>query len=291
MRAFWTVILLLAFLTAGLFGVAAFRQHRAARDELARANAAAAEAKALALAASIEASKKQQQAATPAPAAPGSPASPSAALPQTPPSPSVHVQKPATITPSPGSAPPTTKAKTLPALLPPTLAPAKIGEYDVMGAALVQRTEEGLAFGDILIKGEGTQDNPYIVPWDALVSAEDVFDPTNHSLRIPEVVAMVHDKFVRLDGYVSFPLMTNQPKELLAMLNMWDGCCIGVPPTPYDAVEVQLKQAVTGDARYAVSGRVTGKFTVKPYVVKNWLVGLYVMEQAEFTPSEDGEGT
>ncbi len=160
-----------------------------------------------------------------------------------------------------------------------------------MGAAMVTRTEDGVAFGDIVIKGEGTQASPYIVPWDALVSAEAVFDPTNNSLRIPEVVAILQDKYVRLDGYVSFPLMTTQPKELLAMLNMWDGCCIGVPPTPYDAVEVQLSKAITGDARYAVSGRVTGKFSVKPYVVKSWLVGLYVMEQAEFTPAQDEAGT
>ena len=146
-------------------------------------------------------------------------------------------------------------------------------------------------FGDITIKGEGTETSPYVVPWDALIRAEEQFDPSRNSLRIPEFVAILHDKWVRLDGYVSFPLMTNQPKELLAMLNMWDGCCIGVPPTPYDAVEVHLKKAITGDERFSVSGRVTGRFSVKPYVVKSWLVGMYVMEDADFAPSEDGEGT
>ncbi|HEX2838263.1 MAG TPA: hypothetical protein VHN77_09080 [Phycisphaerales bacterium] len=323
MKVFWAIILLLVLATAALFVGTAYRQHAQAEAQAAKARAdaeaarARAENEALKIAEAIESAKlgvhppdgapnvvpKAAADATPA-ATPGavtdaqmreafvSPiSSPEATV-----KPLIHAPKPATIDPAPATtaAAPAAAAKPKPAapLVAPTLSPAKIGEYDVMGAALIERTEDGaLVFGDITIKGEGTEASPYVVPWDALIRAEEQFDPSRNSLRIPEFVAILHDKWVRLDGYVSFPLMTNQPKELLAMLNMWDGCCIGVPPTPYDAVEVHLKKAITGDERFSVSGRVTGRFSVKPYVVKSWLVGMYVMEDADFAPSEDDEGT
>ena len=37
--------------------------------------------------------------------------------------------------------------------------------------------------------------------------------------------------------------MAESADASLMMLNQWDGCCIGVPPTPYDAIEVKLKEA------------------------------------------------
>lgn len=323
MKVFWAIILLLVLATTALFVGTAYRQRAQAEAQAAKARAdadaarAKAENEALKVAEAIESAKlgvhppdgapkivpKATAEATPA-------ATPETVTdaqmreafvspitsPEAPVKPLSHAPKPATIEPAPATAaaapPAAAKPKPAAPLIPPTLSPAKIGEYDVMGAALIERTEDGdLVFGDITIKGEGTETSPYVVPWDALIRAEEEFDPSRNSLRIPEFVAILHDKWVRLDGYVSFPLMTNQPKELLAMLNMWDGCCIGVPPTPYDAVEVHLKKALTGDERFSVSGRVTGRFSVKPYVVKSWLVGMYVMEDADFAPSEDGEGT
>ena len=180
-----------------------------------------------------------------------------------------------------------------PPLIPPSLAPAKIDIYDVQGASMIERTDDGALIIDskYTLKGSGTQVDPFVVPWDLLVSVQDDFDPGRSALRIPERVALLQDKWVRLEGYVSFPLMSNEPSELLAMLNMWDGCCIGVPPSPYDAVEVRLKRPVTGDDVYATGGSITGRFSVKPYVVKSWLVGMFMMDDAEFKVSEDGAGT
>ncbi len=319
MKVFWAIILLLVLATAALFVGTAYRQRAQAEEQAAKARADAdaarerAENEAMKVSEAIESQRLgvhppdgapkvvPTQPALPATkdgpesvaavinpgGVPGTVAHPPSQTPGLTPG---HTPKPATIEPPKPAHTATTKSP--PPLVPPTLSPAKIGEYDVMGAALIERTEDGaLAFGDITIKGEGTETSPYVVPWDALIRAEEQFDPSRNSLRIPEFVAILHDKWVRLDGYVSFPLMTNQPKELLAMLNMWDGCCIGVPPTPYDAVEVHLKKSITGDERFSVSGRVTGRFSVKPYVVKSWLVGMYVMEDADFAPSEDGEGT
>lgn len=323
MKVFWAILLLLVLATTALFVGTAYRQHAQAEAQTAKARAdadaarARAENEALKVAEAIESQKLGVHPPDGAPKIVPKPVEDATPVttpetvtdaqlreafvsPITAPDAAVkalsHAPKPATVEPAPaaGTAAPAEAAKPKPAapLIPPTLGPAKLGEYDVMGAAIIERTEDGaLVFGDVTIKGEGTETSPYVVPWDALIRAEEQFDPSRNSLRIPEFVAILHDKWVQLDGYVSFPLMTNQPKELLAMLNMWDGCCIGVPPTPYDAVEVHLKKALTGDERFSVSGRVTGRFSVKPYVVKSWLVGMYVMEDADFAPSEDGEGT
>ncbi len=31
-----------------------------------------------------------------------------------------------------------------------------------------------------------------------------------------------------------------EAKELMVMLNKWDGCCVGLPPTPFDSIEAAL---------------------------------------------------
>jgi hypothetical protein len=146
-----------------------------------------------------------------------------------------------------------------------------------------------LVDGRYTIKGDGSEANPFRVPWEMLVSANEVFDPSKSLNKIPQRIAMLEGKHVRLTGYVAFPLMVQRPRELLSMLNQWDGCCIGVPPTPYDAVEVKLKKAVGNKERFANAGMVQGVFRTEPYVVKNWLVGLYVLADASFTPVDAGE--
>jgi hypothetical protein len=82
--------------------------------------------------------------------------------------------------------------------------------------------------------------------------------------------------------------MAETQDECLSMMNQWDGCCIGVPPTPYDAVEVRLKDPATGSARLTSYGTVKGKFKVDPHLVGGWLVGLYVMDSAEMKPQSYG---
>jgi hypothetical protein len=98
--------------------------------------------------------------------------------------------------------------------------------------------------------------------------------------------------YVTITGYVAFPLYVAEPKEVLCMLNQWDGCCIGVPPTPYDAIEVKLKDAATKEQRMTTFGTVNGKMFVKPYLVGDWLVGLYLMEEASMgKPKPSNAGT
>ena len=99
--------------------------------------------------------------------------------------------------------------------------------------------------------------------------------------KLPARIAFLSGKHVRISGYLAFPLIAPTASECLVMLNQWDGCCIGVPPTPYDAVEVKLGISMKGWKKHTLNfGAVSGVFKVEPYLVENWLVGLYMLEGA-----------
>jgi hypothetical protein len=173
----------------------------------------------------------------------------------------------------------------------PSHGPEKIENFEVL-AGLFEQQDDGsvLVDGKYVLRGEGTRMKPYIVRWNMLAATELDFDPSKGKRGIPERMAMLHDKFVRIEGYCAFPLMISSPREVLVMLNPWDGCCIGVPPTPYDSVEVKLREAVKGDARFASQASVEGRFLVKPYLVNNWLVSLYTVEEGKFKALDIGPG-
>lgn len=158
------------------------------------------------------------------------------------------------------------------------------------GTIAAQENGTVLIDGKHAIRGKGTAESPYEISWDLLTTAEHTFNPRGGSRKIPEGIAMLDGKVVRIKGFVAFPLYVQEPTEVLAMLNQWDGCCIGVPPTPYDAIEVRLAKPVKGNDRFANSGVVEGTFGVKPYVTGNWLVGLYVVDGAALKPDGFGSG-
>lgn len=142
------------------------------------------------------------------------------------------------------------------------------------------------------LKGKGTLEDPFIITWDQLTSASEVYDPRKGQKKIPDSVQMLDGQYVSITGYVAFPIYVKEPKEMLSMLNQWDGCCIGIPPTPYDAIEVHLKDAATKEQRMATYGTVSGRLSVKPYLVGDWLVGLYVMDDAAVSkPKQGGSGS
>lgn len=145
-----------------------------------------------------------------------------------------------------------------------------------------------LVEGRFPITGEGTKESPYTVKWDYLLSAQEEYVPKDGKKDIPPRIKMLDGTWVRLTGYVAFPLMVQEADELLSMMNQWDGCCIGIPPTPYDAVEVKLITPITGRDRLATFGSVQGRFKVDPHLVGGWLVGLYVMDQATLKPEGYG---
>ena len=134
------------------------------------------------------------------------------------------------------------------------------------------------------LKGEGTQESPYEPSWEYLFSAADTYQPRLEEHEIPQRIALLNDKWVRVAGFTAFPLVTGETSEMLVMLNKWDGCCIGVPPTPFDAVEVRLTTPVARGPKHQITfGSVTGRMKVDPYLIENWLVGLYILEESTLT--------
>ncbi len=157
-----------------------------------------------------------------------------------------------------------------------------LGSAEVV-AGDIRRKSDGTLRADerFTIRGAGTVEDPFRVSWELLLSASETYQPRLNQNQIPQRIAILSGKRVRIEGYVAFPAFAFDPKELLMMLNQWDGCCIGVPPTPFDAIEVRLVEAPANRRRHGMAfGFVEGTLTVEPYLVDTWLVGLYVMDGA-----------
>jgi hypothetical protein len=152
----------------------------------------------------------------------------------------------------------------------------------------LEAQEDGstLVDGKYVMKGAGTKEDPYRVTWEMLLSAEETYRPRLGKKVIPDRLKMIDGKWIRISGYIAFPVMASSGDEMLMMLNQWDGCCIGVPPTPYDAIEVKLKTAAKGNERLRQSGTLSGKFKIDPYLVKDWLISLYVMDDGDLTDAK-----
>lgn len=136
-----------------------------------------------------------------------------------------------------------------------------------------------------VLAGSGTKEDPYAITWDYLTSVRQTYRPREGLKDIAAHVKMLDGKYVKIGGYLQFPLAASEPKELLVMLNQWDGCCIGVPPTPYDAIEVSLATPATRGEKFAVEGALVGQLKIDPYLVGDWLIGLYLIGDASLDVS------
>ena len=140
--------------------------------------------------------------------------------------------------------------------------------------------------GRFVLKGEGTKAKPYIVPWELLAATEEVYKPRKGLRKLPQRVTILHDKYIRITGFVAFPIQSVNPKECLVMLNEWDGCCIGVMPTPFDGIECRLATNASGRQRLAVHGTLEGRFLVDPYEDGGWVIGIFLLEDGVLTLSD-----
>ncbi len=167
--------------------------------------------------------------------------------------------------------------------------PESLRTLPIIPSSITRDAEGTLVYdGRFPIRGRGTPEDPYLVSWDLLVSANEEYEPRQEKAAIAERLALLDGRQVRIVGNIAFPLMMEQATELLVMMNPWDGCCIGIPPTPYDAVEVRLRDPVEGAIRFTTYAEVTGTIRVEPQLVGKWLVGLYVMDDATLTPKSSG---
>lgn len=135
---------------------------------------------------------------------------------------------------------------------------------------------------NIWVQGAGTQAEPYVLGWDALKAIERSYDPKNGKDTLPDWLDLLEGKVVQIEGNSLLPVVASSTRELLMMQNPWDGCCIGVPPTPYDAVEVTLNHEVDFGNAVVGFGSVQGTFYIDPYVVDGWVLGLYIIEDGTY---------
>ena len=158
----------------------------------------------------------------------------------------------------------------------------EIAQAQVIPSKFVRLADGSISIDDAwTITGEGSKETPYEITWEFLSSAQETYMPRLAEKKLPARIAFLSGKHVRISGYLAFPLIAPTESECLVMLNQWDGCCIGVPPTPYDAVEVKLGISMKGWKKHTLNfGAVSGVFKVEPYLVENWLVGLYMLEGA-----------
>lgn len=159
---------------------------------------------------------------------------------------------------------------------------ASIPDATIIAGSIVRGPKSLLLADDRFeIEGDGSRENPFRVSWELLISAGENYRPRVGDRGIPQRIAMLDGKWVAIDGYVAFPMLVGTTSEALVMLNRWDGCCIGVPPSPYDAIEVKLDRPVVRTQMHAIDyGEVVGILEVEPYLVDDWLVGLYLMDDA-----------
>lgn len=136
------------------------------------------------------------------------------------------------------------------------------------------------------VVGEGTIDLPFEVEWDTLRSVERTYNPKKGMDQLPDWLDLLDGKIVRIIGNTLVPVIATTTRELLVMKNPWDGCCIGVPPSPYDAIEVSLSHDVDFGSSAVGYGTVTGVFVLDPYVVDGWVLGLYMIDDATYRSGE-----
>lgn len=155
------------------------------------------------------------------------------------------------------------------------------------GARVVQRDDGAMLIDDrFIVRGKGTEADPYRLPWELLVSAQETYAPRKGLKKIPARLSMFDNTNVRISGFVAFPITSTSPREMLVMLSQWDGCCIGMPPTPYDAVEVRLATTPTPSQRSSNQGTLRGVLKIDPLEDAGWLLGMYVIENGKLTTEE-----
>ena len=137
--------------------------------------------------------------------------------------------------------------------------------------------------GRYRIIGNGRPDDPYRITWEVLTSADAYIDPMAKALTPPPWVRALDGTHVELSGYYSTALRVTAAKHLLLTLNRWDGCCIGLPPTPFDAIDLDMREPVAMEGLHLFRfGTFRGRLVVSPFETGGFLLGLYRLEDATF---------
>jgi hypothetical protein len=169
-------------------------------------------------------------------------------------------------------------------LLAGTAGPATAAPAVTVGApAAIERIDERTVRvdGRYVIRGAGTESDPFAITWELLGSAAQTVDAASARFELPGRLADLRGAWVRISGYWAPPLMVFEAREAMVMLNKWDGCCVGLPPTPFDSIEATFVAPIKVQGRHLFRfGTVRGRLVVEPFVAGTFLLGLYRLEDA-----------
>ena len=131
--------------------------------------------------------------------------------------------------------------------------------------------------------GGGRDDDPYRISWELLTSASAYIDPAQLAVTPPPWIRLLDDTIVEISGYYSTPLRVDRTKSLMLTLNRWDGCCVGLPPTPFDAIDLVLREPMEMKGLHLLRfGTFRGRMRVEVFEAAGYLIGLYRIEDAVF---------
>jgi len=135
--------------------------------------------------------------------------------------------------------------------------------------------------GKYMVRGSGSESDPYQITWELLTSAARTVDASKSIYEVPGRIADLRGAWVQISGYWAPPLQVFQTKEAMFMLNKWDGCCIGLPPTPFDSIEATFTKpfAVQGQHVYRY-GTIKGRLEIEPFAAGMFLLGFYRLHDA-----------
>jgi hypothetical protein len=100
-------------------------------------------------------------------------------------------------------------------------------------------------------------------------------------IKIPDAVQAYHGKWVTITGHVLLSWASEEITQFQLAKNPWDGCCMGVPPSYFNAVRVQMAPGKAFSNRFDRVGTLSGKFRAEIKKTENGYVdAIYWLDEA-----------
>lgn len=167
----------------------------------------------------------------------------------------------------------------------PSAPPRTLRTDDRRPSDIVRRIDERTLEldGRFRLVGNGSDADPYLITWEMLTSASEYVDPAQNARTPPPWVRLIDGTYVEISGYYSTAVRVALAKNLLLTLNRWDGCCIGVPPTAFDAIDITMRDPLPMRGLHLTRfGTFKGLFRAECLDAAGFLIGLYRLEDATF---------
>lgn len=130
--------------------------------------------------------------------------------------------------------------------------------------------------------GAGTERQPFRVSWELLGQASGHVRGDGTFDAMPRTLELLGGTWIELSGYYAPAIIAPSTDELVLMLNRWDGCCIGLPPTPYDSTLVKTRTPIDFSLQHQIRfGTLRGRLVLEPFAIGGLVLGLYRIEDAE----------